>query len=361
MIAMSHSSNSKQRNIQFDIFRIVFAILVLLSHAPEILDGNPSRELFYRFTHQHTFGNLAVDGFFLLSGYLIVQSWQSSPQLLPFLRKRVLRIVPGYLVAVLLSTLIVGSLASAVHNFFSSLGSIFPASLFLLGIPATPPVFPGLHYHWVNGSLWTISYEFRCYLIVALVGSLGLVRRFIWLASCLILLLLTLNNNLQSYFPGHGVQLVMGNPVIFFRFTSIFLLGGCFYFFKDSIPYRPLLAAVAAIGFLLLVRRAPFSEIAMVTCGGYLLFYLGRMPFHILRNLRFPDISYGVYLYGWPVESLWIWYFHGSPWIVFLGSTIICCGLGWLSWHFVERPALRLKSKHPRAATPSSSRRFTPA
>jgi peptidoglycan/LPS O-acetylase OafA/YrhL len=58
---------------------------------------------------------------------------------------------------------------------------------------------------------------------------------------------------------------------------------------------------------------------------------------------RFPDISYGIYLYGWPVESLWIWFHRGSPWIAFAASTVICFGLGWLSWHFIERPALTLK------------------
>src|ERR1700740_34366 len=94
------------RNHQFDLLRIIFATLVLLSHAPEITDGNASRELFHRFTGAPmTFGTLGVDGCFILSGYLIVQSWLGDPELINFLRKRVLRIVPGYLVAVVLSTL----------------------------------------------------------------------------------------------------------------------------------------------------------------------------------------------------------------------------------------------------------------
>ena len=66
-----------------------------------------------------TFGTLGVDGFFILSGYLIVQSWLGDPELINFLRKRVLRIVPGYLVAVFLSTLAVGLLAPGVDQFLS--------------------------------------------------------------------------------------------------------------------------------------------------------------------------------------------------------------------------------------------------
>ncbi|MFL6428748.1 MAG: acyltransferase family protein, partial [Acidobacteriaceae bacterium] len=260
-------------------------------------------------------------------------------------KKRARRIIPGYVVAVLVSTLVVGSLAPAAPHFFSNLGGMFVASLLLLGIPATPPAFPGLHYQWVNGSLWTIAYEFRCYLLVALLGALGLVRRPIWFVSCALLFLFALNEHLQRYFLWHGAQLFLGAPVAFFRFASIFFLGGCFYFFKDRIPFRPLLGFLAATGFCLVAPRARISEAAMVIFGGYLLFYLGGIRFRRLEHLRFPDISYGIYLYGWPVEGLWIWYSHGSPWITFIGSTVICCGLGWLSWHFVERLALTVKRK----------------
>jgi peptidoglycan/LPS O-acetylase OafA/YrhL len=59
-----------------------------------------------------------------------------------------------------------------------------------------------------------------------------------------------------------------------------------------------------------------------------------------------PDISYGVYLYGWPVESLWIWYHRaGYPGTTFAVSLVLCTALGWLSWHFVERPFMRLKRR----------------
>jgi peptidoglycan/LPS O-acetylase OafA/YrhL len=86
--------------------------MVLLAHAPELSDGNRSRELFSRLTHAGmTFGELGVDGFFLVSGFPIVQSWLGDPELLNLLRKRILRIVPGYIVAVILSTLGLGLVA----------------------------------------------------------------------------------------------------------------------------------------------------------------------------------------------------------------------------------------------------------
>jgi peptidoglycan/LPS O-acetylase OafA/YrhL len=114
------------RNTVFDILRIVFATLVILAHAPEMLDGNRSRELFVRLTHSSmTLGDLSVDGFFLLSGFLIVKSWERNPTWADFLRNRTLRIVPGYLVAALLSTAVVGLLALVPHPFFIILRKCF--------------------------------------------------------------------------------------------------------------------------------------------------------------------------------------------------------------------------------------------
>jgi peptidoglycan/LPS O-acetylase OafA/YrhL len=340
----------KNRNHQFDLLRILFATLVLLSHAPEITDGNRSRELFSRFTRSPiTFGALGVDGFFVLSGYLIVQSWLGDPEFLNFLRKRFLRIVPGYLVAVVLSTLAVGLLAPGTPHFFRGIDIHFVHSVVLLSAPLTPPVFPGFQYADVNGSMWTIAYEFRCYLLVALVGLCGLLRRpSVVLVTTIVLLssLLYPAPLERIHWPRH-VESVVGQPALSAHLTGIYLVGCCFYLFRDRVVFRPLFAWVAVAvlaGFF--VFSAAIAEFALVLCGSYLIFYLGQMNLPWLSWMsRFPDISYGIYLYGWPVEALWIWFHRGSPWITFIASTVICFGLGWLSWHFIERPALTLKRK----------------
>jgi peptidoglycan/LPS O-acetylase OafA/YrhL len=344
------------RNHQFDLLRILFATLVLLSHAPELTDGNASRELFHRLTGAPmTFGAVGVDGFFLLSGYLIVQSWLGDPDLLNYLRKRVLRIVPGYLVAVALSTLAVGLLAPGVPNFFSGLGIHLFNSVALLSSPMTPPVLPGLPYATVNGAMYTIGYEFRCYLLVALLGLCGLLRRPVVMAITTTLLLSSLLYPApfeRIHWPRH-VEALVGHPPVAFRLTAVYLVGCCFYLFRHRIVFRRLFAMAAAVVIAACVAFAPSrTELAMVLGGGYLMFYLGQMHLPWLSGMsRLPDISYGIYLYGWPVESLWIWFFRGSPWITFFVSTIICFVLGWLSWHFIERPALTLK-RRPTAPLP---------
>jgi peptidoglycan/LPS O-acetylase OafA/YrhL len=336
------------RNHQFDLLRILFATLVLLSHAPEITDGNASRELFHRLTRAPvTFGLLGVDGFFVLSGYLIVQSWLGDPEFLNFLRKRVLRIVPGYLVAVVVSTVAVGLLAPGVPHFFRDLNVQFIKSIALLSSPATPPVFPGHPYAMVNGAMYTIGYEFRCYLLVALLGLCGLLRRPIPMLVVTTLLLSSLLFPAPfglMHRPRH-MEALIGQPGLFFRLTAVYLVGCCFYLFRHRIAFRPIFAIIATLVMIICFVFAPArAELALVLCGGYLMFYLGQMHLPWLSEMKkFPDISYGIYLYGWPVESLWIWFQRGSPWIAFLGSTAICFCLGWLSWHFIERPALTLK------------------
>jgi peptidoglycan/LPS O-acetylase OafA/YrhL len=185
------ATRKSKRNTRFDFLRIVFSILVVFSHASQITDGNFSREYFYRITRgTMTFGELAVCGFFLLSGFLIVQSWDRKPEIIDYLKKRILRIVPGYIVAAILSVVVVGLLAPGEPHYFAHLpGAALLKSLLTLGVPKTPAVLPGNHYALVNASMWTIPYEFQCYLIVALAGCLGFIRRrALWLAATALLI-----------------------------------------------------------------------------------------------------------------------------------------------------------------------------
>ncbi len=337
-----------RRNHQFDLLRILFATLVLLAHAFELTEGKASHELLNRWTRSSmTFGTLGVDGFFVLSGYLIVQSWLGDPDFVQFMRKRLLRIVPGFLIAVIVSTLAVGLLAPGVDRFFSHIGWSFLKSIVLLTVPDTPPVLPGMPFPTVNGAMYTIAYEFRCYLFVALLGLCGLLRRP---ALCLAANLLLLSS-LLSMAPLERIRWpwlnVFGLPALTIRLTGIYLVGVTFFLLREKIAFRPYLAMTATAAMVAWVVFLPSrAEFAVVVCGSYLMFYLGQMHLSSLSWMNhFPDISYGIYLYGWPVESLWIWFHRGSPWICFFVSTIVCFALGWMSWHFVERPALTLKRR----------------
>lgn len=236
-----------RRNPQLDLLRILFATLVLLAHAPELTDGNRSREILNRIVHHDmTFGVLAVDGFFLLSGFLIMQSWDRDAELLNFLRKRVLRIVPGYLVAAVSSTVVLGFVAPGVPHWFHHLGPRFMLSLALISSPVTPAIMPGDAGSLVNGSLWTIQYEVGCYLAVAVAGICGLIRRpALVLGATMMLFAIWVWPILQAYVTWHHLLFVTGDPKEVYRMSAIFFLGACFYLFRARIGFYPWVAVLA--------------------------------------------------------------------------------------------------------------------
>jgi peptidoglycan/LPS O-acetylase OafA/YrhL len=337
-----------RRNREFDLMRLAFATFVILSHSPELIDGNRSRELLTRLTGAMSFGDLGVDGFFLMSGYLIVQSFVHDPELWNFLRKRVLRIYPGYLVACVLVTIVLGSLIPAEPGFFRALNYHTVTAMAKLGMPPTPLVRLGSKVAGEDGSLWTIAYEFRCYLMVAFLGVAGLLRRkTVWVGLTVLFFAAYVSPWVSRHLFWHRGYFYTGEPEQTFRLASAFFVGGCFFLLKERIKFLPIYAG-CAFAVLVAVRftSSYLFQPAMMLAGGYLLFYLGQMKLHWVDRLpKFPDISYGVYLYGWPVELLWIDYMHGSPWTTFLAVSVISYGLGWLSWHFVERPMLKLKKR----------------
>jgi peptidoglycan/LPS O-acetylase OafA/YrhL len=334
------------RQNNFNLLRLVLALLVMLSHAPELQDGDRRRELLTQVFHTLSFGELAVDGFFLLSGYLIVQSWQGAPVAGVFLRKRILRIFPGFIVASLVCVYLVGPLGADSERYFRELSTAkVLLALPVLHAPVIPPVFDGLPYARVNGSMWTIALEFVCYLGVLAMGMAGAIRnRRVWLALTLAGFALCLVG--RSGLPLRWtVHMVTTHPLI--RLGSVFGAGGCFYLYRDVFRYTPRGAVIAAVVLAALMFSPPLAQVAVASFGGYLLFYfaLRPLPFTALVN-RLPDISYGIYLYGWPAQMLVLWYLPGhSPWLLLALALAVVLPLALLSCWLVEQPAMRYKLK----------------
>jgi peptidoglycan/LPS O-acetylase OafA/YrhL len=333
--------------------RLAFALTVIVAHAPVLLTGNPLREPLTQLLGGRLFaGGMAVDGFFLLSGYLIVRSWAHSRGIGSYLQSRFLRIVPGFVLAFMVSTVVAGACAPGVPHLFATMMHFkaierWLVSLLLLDSPIMPPVFPGLARSDPNGSMWTIPYEMRCYLLVALVGSFGLLRkRWAWLVltGAAFAGFLVIGTRLDPRFGFWCWGVLIGKPSVTFRLFSAFAIGGCFYLFREEIPLQRWAVVIAGILLPVALWCFPAPEMFLILLGGYLLFYVERHVSYPEWLRRLPDVSYGVYLYGWPVESLWLWHWRGSPlWVAILGSCLVSLVLGWLSWHFVERPMLALK------------------
>lgn len=140
------------RHNALGILRLLFASLVIVSHTAEMVDGNRSREPLTQLFGTISFGELSVDAFFVISGYLIVKSYGSRGPWI-YLMKRCLRIYPGFIVASLISLLIVAPL---VGGSWSTIIGRLPYHLSMIALLQylnIPGVFPGLGYSDINGAV----------------------------------------------------------------------------------------------------------------------------------------------------------------------------------------------------------------
>jgi peptidoglycan/LPS O-acetylase OafA/YrhL len=339
-MAITHDNN-------FNFIRLVLSILVLLAHAPELIDGDRHREILTNIFHTISCGELAVNGFFLLSGYLILQSWQRKPQFTSFLKKRILRIYPGFIVASLVSIFIVTPLAIHPIDFWQPVDLLTHFQrLVCLNTPNAPAnVFQGNPYPKVNSSMWTIVHEFRCYLLVAIFGVIGGLNPATgWLVLSGVV------------FFVHNLPLAVCFPQLSTEFThhvsdligllTFFCVGGCFYLLRDRIYYTKKYALLALGMAIISLFSERLLHLTLPTLGGYGFFWFAFLKIPSLKWFHTAsDISYGIYLYGWPTEKLLIWYFPAlSPWAVFICAVGITAVCGFSSWHLVEKPCLRLRN-----------------
>jgi peptidoglycan/LPS O-acetylase OafA/YrhL len=355
----------------FSSLRILFATLVILSHSFELIDGNRSREILTRIFGTISFGDLAVDGFFIVSGYLITKSYLSTSNKSYFL-SRVLRIYPGFIVSFVLSIIACQCFLSGRSVLSSEeMRQNIENILFLLQ-PVVPGAYPGSNYPLPNGAMWTISYEFHCYLMVMLLGFLGIFRRkgaLAALTAVVVFAYLLHPDRYTPYIADHAAvavhhsgglgsrllrrmrELVLQSSVDDIRFLAIFLVGSCFFIFRQVIPFRRDFAAIAAVALIGCLFSQHLAEPGLAIFGGYIIFWfaLGIEALSISKIFNKTDLSYGIYLYAWPVQKILIALCRGiGPYELFVFTSLICVVLAYLSWRLVEKPCLDLKSLYRR-------------
>ncbi len=329
-----------RRDNNFGSLRLLFATLVVVAHAPELTDGNRAREPLTWLFGTLSFGALAVDGFFLVSGYLIVASFGRARSVGDYLWRRVRRIYPGFALASVVSLGVVAPLAGGDLVALDPLRAL--GRILRLQVPEVPGAFAGQPNPALNGAMWSIAYEFRCYLLVAGLGLLGCLRhRGAYLAILLVFgTLVCARPDLSGL---RGLRSVVGDPGEAIRLATAFLCGGAFRLFADRIPLDRRGAALAAILLVLALPVPILAEPAFLVLGGYLTFWFAlAVPANrISLATNRTDPSYGLYLYAWPVQNLMVVGFPGlSPIWSGLVTLLAATVLGIASWHLVERPAL---------------------
>jgi peptidoglycan/LPS O-acetylase OafA/YrhL len=330
------------RSNNFDFVRLLAAMSVLVSHQ-FALHAMPEPLVF----QYQTLGGYAVMVFFAISGYLIAASWQADPNLKRFAARRLLRIWPGLLCTVILCGLVLGPLVTQVplRTYFTDPTTLrfFGTGLFKVS-PFLPGVFPNSPLAYIpNGVLWTIPIELRCYGYLAILGLLGIFR-VRWL-----MLVLLLGVSIW-YYGIHDAEKVFKDThthMFELEYATFFFAGSCIYLFRDYclIGMRKLMGIVITIGLGALAYVSGHELIAAFVLTPYLALACGTESFPVLRRFgRFGDLSYGVYIYAFPVQQTTIWltpkltiYQHFA---IAIPVTLV---MAWLSWHLIEKVALSRK------------------
>ena len=344
--------------------RLLFASLVIVSHSPEMLDGDVHRDPLYMLFHTVSSGELAVDAFFLISGYLIAASFAASSSVRSYFTKRILRIYPAFIVCSLFCVFVVAPLAGAHLQALSAADwKRLAYRLVLLKAPEVDEAFASVPYHpTLNGSAWSISYEFRCYILAAGLGLVGLYRRrrlFVALTAAVLAAALILGWPGATSFTTPGwVVATFGDPRQQARLLSAFMIGTCFWLYSKDVALRGRYAAAAAAVLFGLLFVPQLAETALLLLGGYILFWVAfEASWKPLLTINAKDdISYGLYLYAWPIAALLILYWRTIPVEVLDGLTFLgAAAFGLASWLAVERPAMRWKLRGRPVSRPVES------
>ena len=339
----------------FDALRLVGAVLVLLGHAYP-LNGRGSFP-------QAMGSPLAVLGvliFFAVSGYLITQSWSRESRLLPYLKKRALRIFPALAVVVLLTTFVLGPAVTALSTgaYLTHPGTwLYLANIPLFPVYSLPGVFGELPYSGaVNGSLWTLPIEFACYLMVPLVFLLP--DR--WRAPGFLALAVVFTSAGLVFAANEFTVVIYGTSLTqALAIWPYFMVGAAIAASRGRIPLRLDVALVALVGALVLESvSSGTADFVWRLALPYLIITFGSMQTPVVRRIgRYGDFSYGLYLVAFPVQQLVVFLWPAVPFGVSVLLTILFSGaFAIASWHVIEKPALRLKSVtwRPREVIPES-------
>lgn len=343
---------ARDRANNFDVLRLLAAVAVLVSHSYALV-GREEPHL-----GGLALGTLGVAVFFAISGFLIARSWEGQPRLVAFALKRGLRILPALIAAVIVSAYVLGPLATSdgLGEYLTDGGPIG----YVLGnidAVATGGLLGHLHYTLpgvfagnpagdaVNGSLWTLPIEVQGYVLVLLLGLIGLLRGGLHVVAGGGLVLLA------AVALGLDVPVLGGSDSLFL--LSIFAVGGLLWVRRDLVPLRADLAIAGLVLWgLALASSTGAAELATAVVVPYVALVAAyRTPAGLRAVARHGDVSYGLYLLAFPVQQslIALWAPDGLGALALIALALpITYALAFVSWRLVEAPALRLKPRHAR-------------
>lgn len=332
------------RENSLNLFRLILAFLVLFAHGYYVVGRSDSPGF-----NGENLGGWAVIGFFVISGFLITRSrFRSDPG--TFLLHRIARIIPAFVVCLLVTAMVFGPLAQLLtQGTLAGYLTTAPTPLeyiwgnfflhidyYQIGSSLSDVPYPNT---W-NGSLWTLYFEFLCYLTVWVLGGLAIYRRSISVVAVLwgasVLVRIAYANGITG-----GLD---GDFGLFTRLLPYFLGGSLIYLVVQRWGIVPLFGIISIpVAAVLMVFVPVAGGPIAAPLIGYALLYLSTVipqPAWVARN----DVSYGFYIYAWPVQQLVV-IVGGAALgmgVYLVITTVVTFLLGWASWMLVERHFIRL-------------------
>jgi len=341
MIDLIHEQNN------FDFLRLLAASLVIISHSfplSGLIEPNYSNLI--------TLGSIGVYIFFIISGFLITQSWDNTTNTIAFLWKRALRIFPGLIFASIIASFIIGILVTSLpildymrdiqtYRFFF-FAMFFPFWNFI-PFDYLPGVFENNPMTFVNGPLWTLVYEWCMYLLLLGLGILGIIKKK--LPSLLIIATIFIIYFYEMYIlPLSDLQFLDSQVKIFLPLFLLFFISSRLYFLNKTKKFSSTIFILCLI-LLVLAGFTKYFLIFLIITLPYIVLFIAHYPIPKLNKLgRFGDISYGLYIFAWPMQQTILVFFKDIQ----IGVYILCSFLftipiAFISWNFVESKALAHK------------------
>jgi peptidoglycan/LPS O-acetylase OafA/YrhL len=332
-----------------DFLRLAAALFVVLGHQYVLFGLNPPAAL------GSSISTLGVQIFFAISGWLVGRSWDRDPNLLRFALRRGLRILPALVVLTLLTVFVLGP-AFTTNPFGSYLTNprtyeylqniAFYINYYLPGVFENNQV-----KYAVNGSLWSLPSELSMYILVAVVGTVFPARLNVALFWASLLALMSM---LKYYL----VKIYVGSPIVIYATSlpatvevGVYFVAGVFLW-KCNTFHKPRLD-LGIIAIFVLSASATIPPVVDSLLFAYAVLALGLARTPLLKATgRYGDLSYGLYLYAFPMQQA-SYQLFGTQWgfwfpLFTATAAAACCA--YISWHLVERRALQMKPRRRSSA-----------